>query len=146
MSKARQCPINASWSKWPSEWSFCSSNCKKSGEPVPQKSRSRTCILEAYGGKNCSFLEEQARMNQLPLYKEERACSELSDCPRPAAMGSWGEWSACAQTCFSVDQPMPQIERNRSCTEAILSTDETLNFGVATCNQETTMSISNSKC
>ena len=129
------CPIDATWSSWSSEWSLCSGNCRKRGEPVPQKSRLRTCIPEAYGGKNCSFHEQQARLNNQSLYREELACSELPDCPRPATLGSWGEWSACDQTCFSMDQPMPQIERIRSCTEAVRSTDETLNSGVATCNQ-----------
>ena len=118
------CPVDATWSSWPSDWSSCSGICKKRGEPVPKKSRSRTCVQEAYGGKNCSFLEEQTRMNQQPLYREEQTCSELPDCPRPAIMGSWGEWSACSQTCFSVDQPMPQVERNRSCSESILSADK----------------------
>ena len=74
-------------------------------------------------------------MNQQPLHMEEQACSELPDCPKPATVGSWGAWSACAQTCYPEGQPIPQIERDRSCTEAILSTDETLNAEVATCNQ-----------
>ena len=129
------CPIDATWSSWSSEWSLCSGNCKKRGEPVPQKSRLRTCIPEAFGGNNCSFLEDQAIENNQPLYREEQACSELPDCPRPATLGSWGAWSSCTQTCYPQGQPIPQIERKRSCTEAILSTDETLNADVVTCSQ-----------
>ena len=71
-------PSNASWSSW-SNWSSCSGNCKTRGEAVPKKFRSRTCIPEKFGGKNCSFLEDQARMNQQPLHKEEHECFEL--CP-----------------------------------------------------------------
>ena len=129
------CPIDARWSSWPSDWSLCSGICKKRGKPVPKKSRSRTCIPEEYGGKNCSFLEEQARSYQQPLHREEQACSELPDCPEPATIGPWGEWSSCTQTYYPEGQPIPQLERKRSCTEAILSTDQTLNADVATCQQ-----------
>ena len=127
------CPRDASWSSWPSDWSSCSGKCKMMGKPVPKKSRSRTCVPEAYGGKSCSFLEEEARMSNQPLYKEEQACSELPDCPMSATVGSWGEWSSCAKTCFSVGEPMPQREKRRSCNEALLSTNQTLNTGVVTC-------------
>ena len=74
-------------------------------------------------------------MNQQPLHGEEQACSELPDCPKPATLGSWGEWSSCTQTCYPEGQPIPQLERKRSCTEATLSTDQTLNADVATCSQ-----------
>ena len=131
----RQCPVDARWSSWPSQWSSCSGNCKKRGEPDPLKSRSRTCIPEEFGGKNCSSLEAQARKNQQPLYTEEEACSELPNCHEPAEVGSWGQWSACAQTCYHEGQPMPQSERRRTCKEAVLSSDETLNTCVATCSQ-----------
>ena len=129
----RQCPVDARWSSWPSDWSLCSGNCKRRGEPVPLKSRSRTCVPEAYGGKNCSFLEDQAGKNKQLLYKEEQACSYLPSCPRAAILGSWSEWSACAQTCYPAGQPLPQTERRRSCNEVFLSTDETLSDDVATC-------------
>ena len=129
------CPIDAKWSSWPSDWSSCSGNCKKRGGLVPQKSRSRTCIPEKYGGKNCSSLEHQARKNQQPMYTEKQACSELPNCPEPPKMGSWGEWSSCAQTCYHTGQPMPQRERRRSCKAAVLSSDETLNTDVPTCSQ-----------
>ena len=129
----RQCPVDARWSSWRSDWSTCSSKCKKRGEPVPLKSRSRTCVPEAYGGKNCSFLEDQARKNKQLLYKEEQACSHLPSCPRAAILGSWSEWSACAQTCYPLDQSLPQTERRRSCNEVFLSADETLSTDVATC-------------
>ena len=95
----RRCPIDARWSSWPSDWSSCSGNCKKRGEPVPHKSRSRTCLPGAFGGKNCSFLEDQARTNNELLYSEQQACSELPNCPRPATLGAWGEWSSCSHSC-----------------------------------------------
>jgi len=130
---ARRCPIDARWSGWPSEWGFCNGNCKRRGEPVPRKSRSRTCIPEAYGGMNCSLLEDQAGKNKQLLYKEERACSELPNCPTPASLGSWGEWSSCVHTCFPEGQPMPQREKRRSCNEAIPSADESLNTDLVMC-------------
>ena len=128
-------PIDARWSSW-HDWSSCSGNCKKRGGLVPQKSRSRTCIPEEFAGMNCSSLEDQARRNQQPVYKEEEACSELPSCPEPATMGSWGEWSACAQTCYhDGQQRIPQSERSRTCQEAVLSTDQRLNADVVTCSQ-----------
>ena len=127
------CPIDAKWSNWPSDWSSCSGKCKVAGESVPKKSRSRTCIPEAYGGRNCSHLEGQARGNNELLDKEVQDCSDLPNCPRPATLGSWGDWSSCGQTCFPVGQPMTQRVKRRSCNEAILSIDETLNTGVVTC-------------
>jgi len=130
---ARRCPIDARWSGWPSEWGFCNGNCKRRGEPVPLKARSRMCIPEAYGGMNCSLLEDRAGKNKQLLYKEERACSELPNCPTPASLGSWGEWSSCVHTCFPDGQPMPQREKRRSCNEAIPSADESLNTDLVMC-------------
>ena len=123
----RACPIDARWSSWPSDWSSCNGNCKKGGEPTPKKSRSRTCIPGSYGGKTCSFLEDKARKSNRPLYTEVQDCSELPTCPRPATLGSWGDWSSCTQTCFSMGQPVPQKVKRRSCNEGFLSTDATLN-------------------
>jgi len=43
------------------------------------------CIPGVFRGKNCSFLEEQAKKNNEPLYSEEEPCSELPSCPKAAA-------------------------------------------------------------
>ena len=129
----RRCPIDARWSSWPSDWSSCSGNCKKRGEPVPHKSRSRTCLPGAFGGKNCSFLEDEARTNNELLYSEQQACSELPNCPRPATIGPWGEWSSCSQTCYPDKGTIPQAQRTRSCQEASLSSENSLNDGIFTC-------------
>ena len=125
-------PSNASWRSW-SNWSSCSGNCKTRGEAVPKKFRSRTCIPEKFGGKNCSFLEDQARMNQQPLHKEEHECFELPDCPRNATLGPWGEWSPCTQTCYQENGSIPQTQRTKPCQEASLSLDHSLNDGIVTC-------------
>ena len=124
-------PSDASWSSW-SNLGSCSGNCKTRGEAVPKKFRSRTCIPEKFGGKNCSFLEDQARLNQQPLHKEEHECFELPDCPRNATLGEWGEWASCSQTCYPAGQPMPQTERRRFCSQ--VSKDKTLNTDVVTCD------------
>ena len=130
----RRCPIDAKWSSWPSDWSSCSGNCKRRGEPVPQKSRSRVCIPESYGGRNCSHLEDQAKTNKGLLDRDVRDCSELPICPRPAMLGSWGEWSTCTQTCHPEGQPLALVERRRSCHQEFFSSDKSLNFDVASCD------------
>ena len=127
------CPIDARWSSWPSEWSSCSANCKKRGEPVPQKSRARTCIPGANGGKSCSLLEDEARKNEELLYKDEEICSELPSCPEHAKLGSWGDWSPCTQTCYPENGTIPQAQRTKTCEEASPSLDGRLNDGLITC-------------
>ena len=129
----RKCPVDAKWSSWASQWSICSGNCKKRGEHLPKRSRSRTCISEEYGGKNCTLLESTARMNKRPIYTEEQACSELPECPTPATLTPWSEWSSCTQTCFHEGQISQRSERKRSCRKGSYSTDEKLNANVVTC-------------
>merc|ERR550517_1598224 len=125
-------PSDASWSSW-SNLGSCNGICKTREEVVPKKFRSRTCIPEKFGGKNCSFLEDQARMNQQPLHKEEHECFELPDCPRNATLGPWGEWSPCTQTCYQENGTIPRTQRTRPCQEASLSSDQSLNDGIVTC-------------
>ena len=129
----RQCPVDAQWSSWSSDWSECNSNCLEKGKQLPFRSRARVCQPDQYGGKNCTFLEDHTKKKNEPLYTETQDCSELPNCPDPASMGSWSSWSICSQTCFPEGEAPPQRTRTRSCNEATLSSDPSLNEDVATC-------------
>lgn len=129
----RQCPIDAKWSSWSPNWSQCNSNCLNEGQRTPFRSRTRVCHPGQYGGKDCSFIEDQAKQKKEPLYTEEQNCTELPKCPKAASMGPWSSWSTCSGTCFPESQATPQTSRTRSCIESVLSSDSTLNEDVATC-------------
>ena len=120
---------------WPSKWSSCSGNCRKHGAPEPIRSRSRTCHPAAFGGRDCSYLESQARRDGTTTYREEQKCTYLPKCPKPATMGPWGDWSACSQSCYPEGRPVPQQERKRSCIPEFRSTDPELNRNLVTCKE-----------
>ena len=127
----RYCPVDAKWSAW-FEWSQCSANCKREGESVPEKSRSRICQQEQYGGKGCDVLKTLAKAKNQPLMEERQNCTELPNCPIPASLNPWTEWSACTKTCYEADTAQPQSTRKRTCKKEVI-TDPTLGISVATC-------------
>ena len=129
----RQCPVDAAWSAWASGWSKCSSNCIKEGKSLPKQSRSRVCQPERFGGKTCTFLEEETKENDFPLYTEEQDCTSLPNCPKPASLGPWSEWSSCSVTCYPEGETVPQSVRKRSCKKASLSDSDELNADLLTC-------------
>ena len=98
-------------------------------------SRSRTCIPEAYGGKNCSFLEDQAKKSNQSVYKQVQVCLNLPNCSIPATLTPWSEWSSCTTKCHCPGRSIPQSEKRRSCNEAVLSTAEELNTDITVCSQ-----------
>merc|ERR1712241_876099 len=124
--KFRQCPVDAAWSGWASGWSKCSSNCIKEGGTVPTQTRSRVCQPERFGGKQCAELEKEAAEKSLPLYEEEQDCPSLPNCPKPASLGDWSEWSVCSVTCYPEGESIPQSVRTRTCKEAVLSSSDDL--------------------
>jgi len=131
----RQCPQDAHWSEWALTWGRCSSNCLKKGEKAPTQSRSRVCFPERFHGKSCGSLVGEAKILNLTLFEETRECSKLPNCPSPASLGPWSEWSQCAKSCTKEGDPVPQISRRRSCNKETLSEDSNLNEDVMTCQE-----------
>ena len=129
----RQCPVDAAWSAWASGWSKCSANCLKKGESLPTKTRSRVCQPERFGGKTCKVLEKEATDKKLALYEEEQDCTSLPNCPKPASLSPWSEWSQCSVTCYPENESVPQSVRSRTCKKALLSSSSALNADVLTC-------------
>ena len=98
---------------------------------MPIRSRSRSCHPAQFGGKDCSYLEQQARRT----YMVEQNCSHLPECPRPAKFGPWGEWSACSQSCYQEGHPVPQQKRKKTCIPESRSRDSRLNRNLITCKE-----------
>ena len=125
--------MDATWSNWASGWSKCSANCIKEGGIVPQKTRSRVCQPERFGGKTCAQLEGEAKAEKLLLYTETQECTSLPKCPNPASLGPWSDWSSCSTTCYPEGGTVPQTTRKRTCKKASLSTSDELNADILTC-------------
>ena len=123
--------MDATWSAW-LEWSSCSANCKREGESVPTKSRSRICQQEKYGGRGCDFLKNLTKANNQPRMEESQNCTELPKCPTPASLNPWTEWSTCTKTCYEEGTAPPHRNRKRTCRKEVIP-DPTLEIAVDTC-------------
>ena len=105
--------MDAQWSEW-LKWGSCSSNCRRKGENTPTQTRQRTCFEERNGGNSCAKLDREAKEQNLPMTEDKRYCA-VGECPSPASLGPWSDWSQCPVTCVGDGQPTPQISRKRQC-------------------------------
>ncbi|XP_068104787.1 properdin-like [Hyperolius riggenbachi] len=80
---AKQCPIDGTWSDWPSNWSECTllNADIKCTKKVGTQNRRRDCLEPQYGGEWC---EGERR--------ESRNCYNVDKCFY-SGYGNWSEWS-----------------------------------------------------
>ena len=115
--------VPATWRDW-TPWSSCSSSCGAGA--TRQKSR--------------NFIPGRHEANHKPdkgKSEETQECSTIPDwptCPIPARVGSWESWPSCSQTCYNEGSQDPLTTRRRECIDATLSTNDTFNTNIVTCN------------
>ena len=127
--------VPATWMDW-TPWSSCSSSCGF------WSSCSTSCGPGATRQKSRNFMPGRHGANHEPdegNSEETQVCStqtipDWPTCPIPARIGSWESWSPCTQTCYNEGSRSPFMTRRRKCIEATLSTNNTFNTNIATCN------------
>ncbi|XP_060070843.1 uncharacterized protein LOC132550773 [Ylistrum balloti] len=85
------CPVDGNWGSW-GEWTACSVTCVKSGFiKNGVQIRIRSCVnpKPEHGGKDCPGKDE-----------DMKECSPTNPCPVNGNWGSWGDWTACSETCL----------------------------------------------
>jgi len=130
--KHRDCPVNGGWAPW-TRWQDCSQNCIEHPEkeeyggnaPVTSSafmSRERHCTnpRPAFGGKKCvrnttldfnskDESEEQRQDCYTELSKDvPRGAKVTPWCPQHCIYTQWSEWSACAETCITLNIENPR--------------------------------------
>eukprot|EP00092_Neocalanus_flemingeri_P014899 GFUD01016091.1.p1 GENE.GFUD01016091.1~~GFUD01016091.1.p1 ORF type:complete len:1172 (-),score=192.98 GFUD01016091.1:160-3675(-) len=126
----RSCPIPASWSQWQS-WEKCGFRCKIHGTN-PQQNRNRFCSEAKFGGETCQQLEKKEEAAGKDTFAQKRNCPDLLDCPTPAKVGTWADWTPDCGQCHK-GGAYPQQSRERDCMAAKLSGYPTLDAGILTC-------------
>ena len=111
--------VEATWQGY-GAWSSCTVSCGEGGT----RQRHRSFVPGRYGA-SAEPVDGQAT--------QEEPCKNQPSCPKNARLGPWGDWSSCTQTCYPEGDPIPLIERTRSCTEAKKSSDEKLNSDILLC-------------
>jgi len=126
--KIEECAIDGGWSKFEA-WSKCDQKCISHPDAAgygqgtvvtkAKMTRKRHCNmpLPQFGGKFCKKDEKYKYISHEKAEMEAKDCCNENNkdscegevvgwCPENCVFSSWGEWSACSQTCMKPCSPL----------------------------------------